>query len=249
MSDLFDFILDVDIIGLLPLGKAARPRCFKNLDLKKLPVTWCSNRTAWMNSTLFTDWLHDFDSIIQRQKRKILLLMDNAPVHPPDIKLKNIVIKFFPSNTTALIQPLDQGVIRTFKAHYRRLLVQHIIASTGSANSVDDIVITALDAICWIDLAWKNIKETTIQNTFKQAGFEVPIDRPDSISNEIISIDGDTVAQEKECLDDLAKVLKHVTIGGDIMSAADFIVSSIIIPKNLRNIPLIISFFYSVEYR
>ena len=230
MSSLFDFILDVDIIDLLPLGKAAKPRCFKSLDMKKLPVTWCSNRTAWMNSTLFTDWLYDFDSIIQRQKRKILLFMDNAPVHPHDIKLKNIVIKFFPSNTTALIQPMDQGVIRAFKAHYRRQLVQHIIASVGSAHSADNIVITALDAVCWIDLAWKNIKESTLQNTFKQAGFEVPIACPDSIASEILSIDEDIVPQEKECLDDLAKVLKHVNIGGDIMSAADFIVSSIITP-------------------
>lgn len=233
MSSLFYFNRDMDIISLLSLGKAAKPRCFKHLDMKKLPVTWCSNRTAWMNSTLFTDWLHDFDSIIRKQKRKILLFMDNAPVHPPDVELKNIVIKFFPSNTTSVIQPMDQGVIRTFKAHYRRQLVQHIIASASSAYSADDIVITALDAICWTDLAWKNIQETTLQNTFRQAGFEVPIVSQDSISSEIISINEDIVTQEQECLDDLDKALNHVTIGGAIMSAADFIVSSIITLKIL----------------
>lgn len=33
---------------------------------------------------------------------------------------------FFPPNTTALIQPLDQGVIRTFKIYYTRDLFQII---------------------------------------------------------------------------------------------------------------------------
>ncbi|CAF4196759.1 unnamed protein product, partial [Rotaria sordida] len=141
---------------VIVLGKAARPRCFKNLDLKELLVFWHSNRTAWMNN--------------------------NAPVHPPDIILKNITLKFFPSNSTALIQPMDQGVIRTFKAHYRRQLVQHIIASADVAHTADDIVITALDAICWIDLAWKSITELTIQNTFKRAGFQISSDALDSIS-------------------------------------------------------------------
>jgi hypothetical protein len=31
--------------------------------------------------------------------------------------------------------------------------------------------------------------------------------------------------QEEECLDELNKVLKHITLGGDIMSASDFVVS------------------------
>ncbi|CAF3330341.1 unnamed protein product [Rotaria sp. Silwood2] len=37
------------------IGKYAKPRCFKNIDIKKLPVQWFSNRTAWMNSKIFTE--------------------------------------------------------------------------------------------------------------------------------------------------------------------------------------------------
>ncbi|CAF1511283.1 unnamed protein product [Rotaria sp. Silwood1] len=51
---------------------------------------------------------------------------DNAPVHPTDINLKNITLKFLPANTTAIIHPMNQGIIRTFKAYCRRQLVQHI---------------------------------------------------------------------------------------------------------------------------
>ncbi|CAF3381248.1 unnamed protein product [Rotaria sp. Silwood1] len=200
------------------IGKSARPRCFKNLDLKKLPVVWHSNRTAWMNSKIFTNWLHEFDLMMEKQKRQVLLFLDNAPVHPPDITLK-----FFPSNSTALIQPMDQGIIRTFKAHYRRQLVQHIIANADVAYTADDIVITALDAICWIDLAWKSITESTIQNTFKRAGFQVPSGESDSIPRETTTGDEIIVAQEQEYLNDLDKVLQYVNVGGGTMSASDFI--------------------------
>ncbi|CAF4374954.1 unnamed protein product, partial [Rotaria magnacalcarata] len=30
------------------IGRSQRPRCFKNITTSKLPVTWLSNRTAWM---------------------------------------------------------------------------------------------------------------------------------------------------------------------------------------------------------
>lgn len=213
-----------DILPLF-LGKAARPRCFKRLDFKKLPVVWRSNRTAWMNSTMFTNWLYEFDSMMEKQKRQILLFLDNAPVHPPDVKLKNITLKFFPSNSTALLQPMDQGIIRSFKAYYRRQLVQHIIASADVAHTADDIVITALDAICWIDLAWKSITELTIQNTFKRAGFQLPSGALDSISTETTTADEVIIAQEQEYLNDLDKVLKYVNVGSSTMSASDFIVS------------------------
>ncbi|CAF2002117.1 unnamed protein product [Rotaria magnacalcarata] len=185
------------------IGKAAKPRCFKNLDMTKLPVTWCSNSTAWMNSTLFTNWLCEFDKMIQKQERQILLFLDNAPVHPPDIKLTNITLKFFSANTTAVIQPLDQGIIRNFKAYYRRHLVQHIIANANRAYSTDDI--------------------TTIRNTFKAAGFDKDVVSPDSTLIQTTFTNEDNVAQENKCLQELDNVLKHVTISGDVMSAVSFV--------------------------
>jgi hypothetical protein len=76
------------------LGKAARPRCFKHIDMAKLHVTWYSNRTACINSKIFTEWLNELDLMVQKQKRNILLFLDNAPVHLPDVQLKNVTLKF-----------------------------------------------------------------------------------------------------------------------------------------------------------
>ncbi|CAF2082438.1 unnamed protein product [Rotaria magnacalcarata] len=103
-----------------------------------------------MTCKIFTEWLQDLDLIMRKQKRHILLFLDNAPVHPPDVQLENIKLDFFPPNTTAKIQPIDQGVIRAFKAYYRRHLVKHIIASADVAVTADDINITALDVVYWI---------------------------------------------------------------------------------------------------
>ncbi|CAF2983977.1 unnamed protein product [Rotaria sp. Silwood2] len=203
------------------IGKSARPRCFKRLDVKKLPVTWFYNRTAWMNSVIFSKWLYGFDIMMQKQNRKILLFLDNAPVHPPDIQLNNITLKFFPANTTAKSQPLDQGSIRAFKAHYRKQLVQHIIANASSAYSVEDIKINALDAIWWIDGAWKSVTEATIQNTFKSAGFKTSI--PTSNATSTTTPENENIILVDSSLTELGKALQQITIGGDVMSANDFV--------------------------
>ncbi len=83
--------------------------------------------------------------------------MDNAPRHPTDIELSNIKLKLFPPNTTSKLQPLDQGIIRTFKTYYRKYVVKYIIAQCATAYSPEDIKITPLNAIQWIDDSWQSI--------------------------------------------------------------------------------------------
>ncbi|CAF4098004.1 unnamed protein product [Rotaria magnacalcarata] len=205
------------------IGKANRPRCFKNIDIKKLPVSWCSNRTAWMNSKIFTEWLTEFDLMMKKQKRHILLFLDNAPVHPQDVELENIKLKFFPANTTAKIQPMNQGIIKTFKTYYRKYLVKHIIANATTAMTADDVNITALDAVYWIQSAWEMVTSTTIKNTFKSAGFgklnvvdEHDLAQVSSIANED-TVDSDTP------IEDLDRLLKLLSIGGKFMSANEYV--------------------------
>ncbi|XP_017797049.1 PREDICTED: tigger transposable element-derived protein 1-like, partial [Habropoda laboriosa] len=49
---------------------------------------------------------------------KAHLLIDNAPGHPQDLQHENVQVVFLPKNMTSLLQPLDQGIISTFKALY-----------------------------------------------------------------------------------------------------------------------------------
>ncbi|CAF2055852.1 unnamed protein product [Rotaria magnacalcarata] len=208
----------------LVIGKYARPRCFKNIDMKHLPVQWCSNRSAWMNSKVFTEWLENLDVCMRKQKRHILTFLDNALVHPLDIQLENIKLKYFPPNTTAIIQPLDQGIIKAFKTHYRRYLVKHIIAKATVATTADDINVTALDAVHWIDAAWSAVTEVSIKNIFRSAGFErhTLIDRVDMVSLDS-NVAGDVLIDNKP-IEELDRVLKHLMIGGKTISADDYII-------------------------
>jgi hypothetical protein len=57
--------------------------------MKKLPVIWKSNKKAWMNVQLFTDWVNNHFAprvaeflAKQGRPKKALLVLDNAPAHP-----------------------------------------------------------------------------------------------------------------------------------------------------------------------
>lgn len=164
--------------------------------------------------------------MMRKQKRHILLFLDNAPVHPVDVELEHIKLKFFPPNTTSKIQPLDQGIIRSFKAHYRRYLVKHIIASATTAMTADDITVTALDAVHWIDSAWSSVTEATIRNTFRSAGFETSHVADDFDTNQINPMDNSSLQKQDKSIEELDRVLKHLIIGGKSVSAFDYVVRS-----------------------
>ncbi|GBO36241.1 hypothetical protein AVEN_154554-1 [Araneus ventricosus] len=89
------------------IGKAKKPRCFKNIDVRKLSVSWKSNKKAWMTTDIMSDWLVELDHKIRKQKRKSILFMHNATSHPDDLNLKNINLVFLPPNTTSMLQTLD----------------------------------------------------------------------------------------------------------------------------------------------
>ncbi|CAF2100518.1 unnamed protein product [Rotaria magnacalcarata] len=116
---------------------------------------------------------------------------------------------------------MDQGVIRALKVYYRRHLVKLIITGTGVAVTADDINITALDVVYWIQGASEAVSETTIRNTFKSAGNEKlsVIDGIDSLQQ--ISITDEIISAENKSIEELDRVLRHLTIGGKPMSGYD----------------------------
>ncbi|KAI8502235.1 hypothetical protein Bbelb_198230 [Branchiostoma belcheri] len=158
----------------LIIGKSAKPRCFKNVNLKTLPVIYRNNAKAWMNKELFVEWLRRLDKKMGRQKRKILLFADNAPSHP-SIRLKNVELKFFPPNTTSKLQPMDQGIIQTVKLKYRKRQLRRILRELENDKEATgpEIVkrVTVLDAIQWVRQAWDETEPETIKKCFGKAGF------------------------------------------------------------------------------
>ncbi|KAK9687774.1 DDE superfamily endonuclease [Popillia japonica] len=57
----------------------------KELDRTEVPINWKANSKAWMTGTIMREWLKELDSKMQRQKRHILLFVDNACSHPKEL--------------------------------------------------------------------------------------------------------------------------------------------------------------------
>ena len=118
----------------LVINRSLRPRALKGKDLKKLPVHWMANKKAWVTSAVFTEWFHNCFipevEVYLKQKGlefKVLLIVDNAPSHP-NLDHSNVNLVFLPPNTTSIIQPLDPGIIATFKKYYVKRTFQFILS-------------------------------------------------------------------------------------------------------------------------
>lgn len=154
-------------LKLLVIGKSKHPRCFKGV--RHLPVTYNANGRAWMTMAIFENWLREEDARFTRQGRKVVLIVDNCPAHGQVEGLKSISLEFLPANVTAVIQPMDQGVIQNIKVHYRRQLLHRMLlcADTEKCYNVD-----LLAAIHILAHAWEQVQATTIQRCFHHAGFQ-----------------------------------------------------------------------------
>lgn len=108
------------------IGKSKNPRCFKNV--RHFPCDYSNNRKAWMTGEEFKLWLKRVDGKMRALRRKIVLLVDNCPAHPKDLDfLTNVRVEFLPPNTTSHTQPLDMGIIKVLKHHYRQKLVRRLL--------------------------------------------------------------------------------------------------------------------------
>ncbi|CAG8838750.1 4546_t:CDS:2, partial [Racocetra persica] len=46
----------------LVIGKYAKPRYFKNINIRNLPMKFYNNTKTWMLAVYFQNWLKDFDT-------------------------------------------------------------------------------------------------------------------------------------------------------------------------------------------
>ena len=151
------------------IGKAAMPRSLRGVDLNKVGVKYTNTFKSWMTSSLFQEYLRELNKQMREQKRNILLLVDNAPSHIMDEELTNVKIKFLPKDTTSVLQPLDQGIIRSFKAHYKKSLINYLITMGNSSPETMKGINLGL-VVNWVSDAWKLVTEETITNCFRKTG-------------------------------------------------------------------------------
>jgi hypothetical protein len=142
--------------------------------MKSLEVDYNFNKKAWMTSDIFEQWLLKLDKSISKQHRKIALIVDNCPAHPHNLqpKLKSINLVFFPPNMTSKLQPMDQGIIKNIKCHYRKRILKKFIREIDKNQHVDKISINLYECISILAKVWTyDVTEKTIRHCFSTAGF------------------------------------------------------------------------------
>ena len=114
----------------------------------------------------------------------IFLLLDNFSGHEIGVEkvggvdgLLNVKILWLPPNTTSHWQPLDQGIIASFKLYYRRQWVEYIIRMLNSDKDPNKTV-TLLKAIQWTRIAWNDyVTDITISRYYwKSMVIKKPVD-------------------------------------------------------------------------
>ncbi|XP_064089285.1 tigger transposable element-derived protein 1-like [Macrobrachium nipponense] len=159
--------------------KAANPRALKNKNKNFLPVFWMHNAKAWTTKVLMSNWF--IQSFIPQVKEylidlcmefKVLLIMDGAGGHPVDLYCEGVQLEFLPANTTSLLQPMGQGVIRAFKALYTQNSLEHLLREMDTSSEI-------MLKKCWhkftiatclgvIDRSLKDMKKETLNACWKK---------------------------------------------------------------------------------
>nr|XP_020633897.1 tigger transposable element-derived protein 1-like isoform X5 [Pogona vitticeps] len=162
-----------------------RPFLRERVNKATLPVMWRANARAWMTRQLFMEWFYEvFAPTVKRYlsdnqlPERCLLLMDNAPAHPPSLMdgLDNeyhfIRVRFLPPNTTPFLQPMNQQVTNSFKKLYTKALF------TRCFNVIEETSLTlrefwkehfnVLHCIRLIDKAWQDVATQTLNSAWKK---------------------------------------------------------------------------------
>jgi hypothetical protein len=108
---------------------------------------------------------------------KALLVLDNAPAHPPGLEedltgeYSFIQVRFLPPNTTPLIQPMDQQVISNLKKLYTKALFQRCFEVTSDTElTLRDFWknhFNILHCLRIIDKAWDEVSLRTLKSSWR----------------------------------------------------------------------------------
>jgi DDE superfamily endonuclease len=122
-----------------------------------------------MTSIFFETYLRQFNAHIGRTHGdKVLLLIDNAPNHAFEhLTLSHIEICPLPPNTTSKLQPLDAGIISSFKRHYRKRQLEHALNCIEAAQH--PYKIDQLTAMRWVQAAWNEIDQSVFINCWNHS--------------------------------------------------------------------------------
>ena len=153
-------------LPLFVIRKTKKARCFKHI--KHLPSGYRSQKKSWMDSISFEEWVRKLIDALPKKDEKLLYWLIFCPAHPSIDNLVSTELIFLSPNTTSKFQSMDQGVIRSLKAHYKTMSIKKLIETVEKKKSFPEFSI--LDAMQMPDVAWGRVATKTVVNCFEKAG-------------------------------------------------------------------------------
>nr|XP_031531970.1 tigger transposable element-derived protein 1-like isoform X2 [Vicugna pacos] len=157
------------------------PRALRGFSKPNLPMLWRSHKKAWVTMSLFQEWFVYFCPPVERYcaqhglRHKALLILDSAPGRPTNLDdlSDHVRLEYLPKNTTALLQPMTQYVVATFKACYLRKLFRLLRARAGSAGEQSAVLdfwrdYSILDAVYNISESWEEVSSVALNGGWRK---------------------------------------------------------------------------------
>ena len=155
-----------------------------------------------------TNILESLNRRLQLKQRKIILFMDDAPGHPASLQVE------LSKNTTPKTQPLNSGIIASWKCSYKKRLLRHVCGKVDGSNSASDNVksVDLLMSIEWGRLAQDDVSKEAIVKCFRRTAL---------YSNKVDEEDDSFEGEELSGLQELVTAMEVSCTAKDFFLAAE----------------------------
>jgi len=168
------------------VGSSKNPHCFRKYGLPK-NVAYMQQKNAWLDGDVCCRWFGQVFLPFKRERvgmHKAVLLWDNFSGHMPASGVPDVIILPLPPNLTGRHQPLDQGIISSFKIKYKYQLLSaidkalprwHELRALGKTMKPGTVGLEFahnphMSNVCeLVDEAWSNVTLDTIINCWVKA--------------------------------------------------------------------------------
>uniref|UniRef100_A0A1B6LQW8 DDE-1 domain-containing protein n=2 Tax=Graphocephala atropunctata TaxID=36148 RepID=A0A1B6LQW8_9HEMI len=143
------------------------------------PLSIIHKKVLGWTVKFFKQWFYyDFVPLVKKYLKynglpmKAVLLIDNAPSHPSVDQLlvkDNISVKFLPPNVTALVQPMDQGVLEKMKKVYKRQMLSKLVEDEGELGVMGVLKSFNVKTVLYmIAEAWNEVERDNLVKSWKK---------------------------------------------------------------------------------
>lgn len=180
-SDRFTVVFGCNASGsvkLSPLiiGNAKNPKWLKSVPPG---LIYKSAKSGWITREIFLNYLKGefLQELDNKGINNVALVLDNCNAHKVDLTNEAVLntrvqLFFLPPNVTSTTQPLDQGIIYSFKNSYHNNLTLFLTQNKTELNShptkKKNLIIKS-EALRLLDSVWKAVSPKTIQNCWNHS--------------------------------------------------------------------------------